>query len=82
MLHFNICIIQTMKNCQDFLFKSVLMPVVERIEETLDERSGYYNTNSLRANPDKTQITAVQLKNKEAERSLKVEWNTIYPEKK
>ena len=29
----------------------------------------------MRANPDKTQVTAFHLRNKEANRSLKVEWN-------
>ena len=31
----------------------------------------YYRTNRLRANPDKTQVTAFHIKNKEAKRSLK-----------
>ena len=36
----------------------------------------YYRSNSLRVNPDKThQVTAFHLRNKEANRSLKVEWN-------
>ena len=35
----------------------------------------YYSSNSLRANPDKTQVTAFHLRNKDANRSLKVEWN-------
>ena len=35
----------------------------------------YYRSNSLRANPDKTQVTTFHLRNKEANRSLKVEWN-------
>ena len=34
-----------------------------------------YRSNSLRANPDKTQVTAFHLRNKEAKRSLKVVWN-------
>ena len=35
----------------------------------------YYRSNSLRANPDKSQVTTFHLRNKEANRSLKVEWN-------
>ena len=31
--------------------------------------------NSLRANPEKTQVTAFHLRNKEAKKSLKVVWN-------
>ena len=50
------------------------------IEEALIKLSGYYNTNSVRANPDKTQVTAIHLKNKEAKRLLKVEWNRIEQE--
>ena len=35
----------------------------------------YYRSNNLRANPDKTQVTAFHLKNREAKRKLEVEWN-------
>ena len=45
------------------------------IGDALDELTQYYRSNSLRANPDKTQVTAFHLSNKEANRSLKVEWN-------
>ena len=45
------------------------------IEDALDELTQYYRSNSLRANPDKTQVTAFHLRNKGANRSLKVEWN-------
>ena len=45
------------------------------IGDALDELTHYYRSNSLRANPDKTQVTAFHLRNKEAHRSLKVEWN-------
>ena len=45
------------------------------IGDTLDELTQYYKSNSLRANPDKTQITSFNLRNKEANRSLNVEWN-------
>ena len=45
------------------------------IGDALDELTQYYRSNSLRANPEKTQVTAFYLRNKEANRSLKVEWN-------
>ena len=45
------------------------------IGDALDELTQYYRSNNLRANPDKTQVTAFHLMNKEANRSLKVEWN-------
>ena len=45
------------------------------IGDALDELTQYYKSNSLRANPDKTQVTAFHMRNKEANQSLKVEWN-------
>ena len=45
------------------------------IGDALDELTQYYRSNSWRAKPDKTQVTAFHLRNKEANRSLKVEWN-------
>ena len=45
------------------------------IGDALDELTQYYRPNSLRANPDKIQFTAFHLRSKEANRSLKVEWN-------
>ena len=42
------------------------------IGDALDELTPYYRSNSLRANPDKTQVTAFHLRNKEANRSIKV----------
>ena len=49
---------------------------IERtIGDALDKLTQYYRINSLRANPDKTQVTAFHLRNKEAKRSLKVVWN-------
>ena len=45
------------------------------IGDALDELTQYYRSNSLRANPDETQVTAFHLRNKEANRLLKVEWN-------
>ena len=48
--------------------------VEETIEDALEEITQYYRSNSMRANPDKTQVTAFHLRNKEAKRSLKVKW--------
>ena len=45
------------------------------IGDALDELTQYYRSSSLRAHTDKTQVTAIHLRNKEANRSLKVEWN-------
>ena len=42
---------------------------VERtIGDALDKLTQYYRSNPLRANPDKTQVTAFHLRNKEAKR--------------
>ena len=49
--------------------------VEHTIEEALDELTTYYRSNSLRANPDKTQVTSFHLKNREAKRTLAVKWN-------
>ena len=43
--------------------------------DALDELTQYYRSNSMRENPDKIQVTAFYLRNKEANQSLKVEWN-------
>ena len=45
------------------------------MEELLSELTQYYRSNNLRANPDKTQVTAFHLRNKEVKRTLKVNWN-------
>ena len=45
------------------------------IGDALEVLTQYYRSNSLRANPDKTQVPEFHLRNKEANRSLKVEWN-------
>ena len=42
--------------------------VEENIEDALGEITQYYRYNSLRANPDTTQVTAFHLRNKEAKR--------------
>ena len=52
--------------------------VEETIEDGLEEITQYYRSNSLRANPDKTQVTACHLRNKEAKRSLKVKLSNTY----
>ena len=49
--------------------------VKETIEEALDNLTIYYTMNSLHVNPEKTQVTAFHLRNKEEHRSLKVMWN-------
>ena len=51
--------------------------VEKQIEEALGELTHYYRSNSLRANPDKTQVTAFHLRNREAKRSLQVSWNGL-----
>ena len=51
--------------------------VEKQIEEALGELTHYYRSNSLRANPDKTQVTAFHLRNREAKRSLQVSWNRV-----
>ena len=51
--------------------------VEQKIEEALGELTQYYRSNSLRANPDKTQVTAFHLRNREAKRSLEVSWNGV-----
>ena len=48
------------------------------IEESLSELTQYYRSNNLRANPDKTQVTAFYLRNKEAKKTLTVKWNRTY----
>ena len=51
--------------------------VEQKIEEALGELTHYYRSNSLRANPDKTQVTAFHLRNREAKMSLQVSWNGV-----
>ena len=51
--------------------------VEQKIEEALGELTHYYRSNSLRENPDKTQVTAFHLRNREAKRSLQVSWNGV-----
>ena len=52
-----------------------LTEVEHTTEEALDELTTYNRSNSLRANPDKTQVTSFHLKNREAKRTLEVKWN-------
>ena len=51
--------------------------VEDTIEEALSELTQYYRNNSLRANPDKMQVTALHLRNREVKRSLKIAWNGV-----
>ena len=51
--------------------------VEHTIEKALDERTIYYRSNSLRANPNKTHVTAFHLKIRYANRALEVKWNNI-----
>ena len=45
------------------------------IGDALEELTQYYTSNNLRENPDETQVTVIHLRNNEANRSLKLEWN-------
>ena len=56
---------------------SIFTEVEHTIEEALDELPTYYRSNSLKANPDKTQVTSFHLKNREAEMTFKVNCNNI-----
>ena len=51
----------------------------KQVEKTIGQElynlTSYYQVNSLRANPEKTQVTAFHPRNKEAKTSLKVVWN-------
>ena len=55
------------------------------IKDSLSELTQYYRFNNMRANPDKTQVTAFHRRNKEAKRTLKMKWkrtdleNTSHP---
>ena len=49
--------------------------VEHTIEEALDELTTYYKSNSLRVKLDKTQVTSLHLKNREAKRTLEVKRN-------
>ena len=51
--------------------------VEQIIEEALGELTHYYRSNSLRANPDNTQVTVFHLRNREVKRSLQVSWNGV-----
>ena len=50
------------------------------IEESLIELTQYYRSNNLRANQEKIQVTAFNLRNKEVKSTLKVKWNRTDPE--
>ena len=51
--------------------------VEDTIVEALSKLTQYYRNNSLRANPDKTQVTAFHLRNREVKRSLNIAWNGV-----
>ena len=57
------------------------VPTISQVESTIEEALGepteYYRNNNLRANPDKTQVTAFHLRNRVEKKSLKVSWNGI-----
>ena len=55
----------------------IFQDVEQIIEEALGKLTYYYRSNSLRANPDKTQVLAFHLRNREAKRSLQVSWNGV-----
>lgn len=48
--------------------------VEAKLEEALKKMATYYEENTLRPNPTKTQVSAFHLKNKQAGRRLKVRW--------
>ena len=50
------------------------------IEESLNELTQYYISNNMCATPDKTQITAFHMRNKEAKKTLNVRCNRTYLE--
>ena len=54
---------QTFKECENVL------------ESALEEMTEYYQSNSLKANPSKTQACAFHLRNHEAKRELNITWN-------
>ena len=57
-----------------------IVEVEATIKESLNELTQYYRSNNLCANPEKPQVTAFHLGNKEAKRTLKVKWNRAYLE--
>ena len=54
-----------------------IQEVEQKIENALEELTHYYRSNSLRAIPDKTQVTLFHLRNREAKGSLQVSWNGV-----
>ena len=65
--------------CADGLCFTAQYPSFTEVEHTIDEAlcelTTYYRSNSLKTNPDKTQVTSFHLKNREAMRTLEVKWN-------
>ena len=66
-------------NDQPILCVTAQYPTFQEVEQQIEEGelTHYYRSNSLRANPDKTQVTAFHLRNREAKRSLQVSWNGV-----
>ena len=56
---------------------STFSQVESTIKEALGGLTEYYGNNSMRANPDKTQVSAFHIRNREAKRSFKVSWNGV-----
>ena len=52
-------------------------PTFSQVESTIEVALGELTNNSLRANPDKTQVTAFHLRNRKAKRSLTILWNGV-----
>ena len=49
--------------------------IEQRLTDALSQLTVYYQRNSLNANPGKTQVCAFHLKNQQANRKLKIQWN-------
>ena len=65
----------------DDLCVTAQYPSFIEVDETIEDALEYYRSNSRRANPDKTQLTAFHLRKEEAKRSLKVKWSNTELEK-
>ena len=61
----------------DDLCVTAQYPTFQEVEQQIKEALGELTHYSLRANPDKTQVTAFHLRNREAKRSLQVSWNGV-----
>ena len=52
-------------------------PIEETLTSALDGLSEYYTTNQLRANPIKTQVSLIHLRNRECGKQLNISWNGV-----